>query len=89
MPIDYDYQDICFKCNQEGCIRCSGTISNNICLECHPNYKLFEGQCVENCDIGDEFKCLTCNESQEKIIDAKLAMIFIIYRHIPQIYIKI
>ena len=66
MPIDYDYQDICFKCNQEGCIRCSGTISNNICLECHPNYKLFEGQCVENCDIGDEFKCLTCNEEPGK-----------------------
>ena len=61
MPSDYDKQDICFSCKSEGCIKCSGTISNNICIECHKDYMLYEGKCVKNCEIGNEYKCLTCN----------------------------
>jgi len=32
---DYIKQNICFSCYIEGCVKCSGTITEKKCLECH------------------------------------------------------
>ena len=66
MPSDYIKQDICFSCDVEGCVKCSGTITEKECLECHNDYMLFEGKCIKNCEIGEEYKCLTCNTEEGK-----------------------
>ena len=67
MPTDYETQDLCFLCSSKGCIKCTGTISNNICLECQKDYLLYEGKCLKKCITGAEEKCLTCNEDPGKI----------------------
>ena len=66
LPTDYEKQDICFLCLSEGCVKCTGTITNNICIECNNNYKLYEGNCIQICDVGDDSKCLTCSDEPGK-----------------------
>ena len=66
MPTDYIKQDICFSCDEEGCVKCSGTMSEKKCIECHKDFMLFEEKCIKNCEIGEKYKCLTCNEEEGK-----------------------
>ena len=58
----------CNKCNEdnEGCSECS--INDNIlkCTNCEENYKLFEGNCIKNCEIGENDSCASCNFADGK-----------------------
>ena len=66
IPSDYIKQDICFSCDIEGCVNFSGTITEKKYLECHKDYLLFEGKRIKNCEIGEEYRCLTCNIEEGK-----------------------
>jgi len=51
----------CLPC-PEGCNDC---ISNNlsesiICISCNDGYKIFNGECIEDCKIGEKEKCKDC-----------------------------
>ena len=64
MPKDSIDKTKCEKCTEIGCLKCSGTIENNVCTECHEDYKLYEGKCIKNCEIGENEKCLKCDKNE-------------------------
>ena len=66
MPSDFIEQTYCFRCHSEGCLKCSGTMAESICTECNNNFLLFEQKCYKDCEIGTEYKCLTCNPEPGK-----------------------
>ena len=50
----------CQKC-ENNCTECFMVNDEIQCSSCEENYTLFEGRCIENCKIGDNDSCASCN----------------------------
>ena len=58
----------CKKCDK-GCYDCYAEEDSDIsiCIDCDFNYSLYQGKCIEYCDIGPNSGCSSCkNESEGK-----------------------
>jgi hypothetical protein len=68
IPIDSKLK--CQKCTLENCDACSGTKDSNICSSCIPNYfPFYENNILKSCnlcEIGENDKCLSCEEGKNK-----------------------
>ena len=63
---------ICKKCEIDNCLECMGNNSYTQCIKCENNYILSGGICLKNCEIGENNKCLKCNEEPGKINQCSL-----------------
>jgi hypothetical protein len=66
---DNENKKECQKCSIENCEKCYGTILSNICSSCINSYEaIYENNiiksCKSNCEIGEEDKCLTCDNNK-------------------------
>ena len=64
-----DNKKECQKCSIENCEKCYGTKLSNICSSCINSYEaIYENSiiksCDSNCEIGEEDKCLTCDNNK-------------------------
>jgi surface protein len=53
----------CYKC-RSNCLACTGTdeiSTNSVCLLCEEGYQLYEGECIKNCETGNDIKCKSCS----------------------------
>ena len=74
LPNDIDSKLICEKCSIENCEECQGSKNENFCNKCKVNYisiyddndKKLIKQCDLPCEIGEDEKCLTCNDTENK-----------------------
>ena len=57
----------CKKCPIENCFECIGNISHTKCIMCMDDFILTGGLCLKKCEIGNNNKCLKCNEEEGKI----------------------
>ena len=81
IPKDFLTLKDCQKCSLEGCAKCSGTVSNNICTDCGDLISVYENgkiiKCSVNtksiCDIGSEEKCLSCVENKNECQTCNIA----------------
>ena len=93
---DFTLKD-CQKCSLEGCAKCSGTYSNNICNDCGELTSLYENgkiiKCNTNsknmCDIGDEEKCLTCVENKNECKTCNVAYVLKDGKCSPDYFLKV
>ena len=65
LPIDYD-NTYCYFCPYP-CTSCHGTYSNPNCTSCYDGYILSGGKCLQNCTIGNDNLCKSCNTEPGKI----------------------
>ena len=76
IPSDDDIKLECRACSLDHCQNCHGTKISDICESCDTNYEpIIENniikQCkyqepkIENCEIGDGDKCLTCSQTEQ------------------------
>jgi len=57
---------ICRKCN-EGCKDCYESEDlSTICSVCEDGYKIFDGNCIKDCEIGKNEKCYDCKDEKGK-----------------------
>jgi hypothetical protein len=75
IPDDDPSLNDCQKCSLERCLKCSGTYENNECIDCgnflaiYENEKIIEcldNNYIDNCEIGEEEKCKSCDEIDNK-----------------------
>ena len=53
--------------NFENCEKCSGSKETLFCIKCSKGYQLLDNKCiVPNCELGDNEKCLSCNNIKGK-----------------------
>ena len=57
----------CKKCDIDNCLECTGDTSFTKCIMCQDDYILTGGICLKNCEIGENNKCLKCNDEEGKI----------------------
>ena len=57
----------CKKCEIDNCLECIGNNSYTQCIKWENDYILSGGICLKNCEIGDNNKCLKCNDEPGKI----------------------
>ena len=57
----------CKKCEIDNCLECIGNKSYTECIKCENDYILSGGICLKNCEIGENNKCLQCNDEPGKI----------------------
>ena len=73
IPTDDDIKLECKSCSLDHCQICHGTKISNICESCEENYEpikenniiklcKYQEQKIENCEIGEGNKCLTCSQ---------------------------
>ena len=55
LPLNAYNKTFCENCNKkEGCLECSGTKENPICLKCLKGFKLEDNKCIEElCVLGE------------------------------------
>ena len=72
IPNDDELKIECKSCSINNCKDCHGTKIEDICDACESNYQpeIESGKIkkckLNNCEIGEEEKCLTCNEIEKK-----------------------
>ena len=75
MPTDDDIKLECKPCSLDHCQNCHGTKISDICDSCETNYEpikenniiklcKYQEPKIENCEIGDGNKCLTCSQTE-------------------------
>ena len=60
----------CKKCD-EGCNMCYANPGEDlsICILCNDTYQLYEGKCIKNCEIGENEKCMECDDGKQGFND--------------------
>ena len=50
----------CYSCGSN-CMSCYGNSNNHICTQCYYGYRLSNGECIKQCDLGYYDYCKTCD----------------------------
>ena len=57
----------CKRCEIANCLECIGNNTYTQCIKCENDYILSGGICLKNCEIGNNNKCVKCNDEPGKI----------------------
>ena len=71
LPLGNDFTKTkCKKCD-EGCNICYANPGEDlsICVLCNDTYQLYEGKCIQNCEIGEDEKCVECGNGKQGFND--------------------
>ena len=71
LPLGNDFTKTkCKKCD-EGCNICYANPGEDlsICVLCNDTYQLYEGKCIQNCEIGEDEKCVECGDGKQGFND--------------------